>query len=159
MVTDFATDQTRNPRAARTVAFGVDGMLGGLAKWLRILGFDATYPCSGTTEERIFVTMKKAPAGSPCVRVTSTRTLGQLKEVLEKTGIQPDPRRFLSRCLVCNVPVIPVTAGEVSRTVPATVREMTDQFSACPDCGRVYWEGTHPQRMKRRMKGEGISVE
>lgn len=56
--------------------------------------------------------------------------------------------RLFTRCRVCNAAVEPVDAGEVQDRVPARVWTPDGAFARCPDCGRVYWEGSHTDRMR-----------
>lgn len=132
--------------------FDVDGMLGRLAKWLRILGFDAAFPRPVPSEGRIFVTMKKDTPPGKAIRITTTGPVQQLKELLEQSGIDPDRSLFFTRCLVCNVPVRPISRNDVAGKIPEPVSRMTSAFNMCPGCGRVYWEGSHGKRIGKVLK-------
>jgi uncharacterized protein len=81
-----------------------------------------------------------------------------LRQVLEQAGIRPDPRLFLSRCLICNVPVREVQREDVAGKVPEGVFQRSRTFHECPECGRIYWEGSHADRIKKRLEvlGEGF---
>ncbi len=138
-----------------SASFDVDGMLGRLAKWLRILGFDAAFPCSRPSAGRIFVTARKAVPYAGAMLVTGNDPLEQLKQVLEQAGIRPDPKLFLSRCLVCNVPVREVKRENVVGKVPDRILENAELFHECPACGRIYWEGSHAERMQKRLQNLG----
>ncbi len=133
-------------------AFDVDGMLGRVAKWLRILGIDAAFPCSVPSQGRFFVTTRKGTQPPGIVRIAAGTVEEQLKEVLDRTGVEPDPDLLFSRCLICNVPVREVPRAGVERKVPVAVFSMTSTFHECPNCGRVYWEGTHESRVRRRLE-------
>lgn len=135
-----------------TVGFDIDEMLGKLAKWLRIIGLDAAYPCPNPTAGRVFVTSKRDVAFSPVVRITQTRPRYQLAEFLEKSGIHPDPQGFMSRCLVCNIPVHSVSKDEVKTRVPPAVLESMSAFNRCPACDRIYWMGSHIERVRKRLE-------
>jgi len=127
-------------------------MLGRLAKWLRILGFDAAYPRSRPSPERIFVTTKKAAASPATLQVIAAAVEDQLREVLDQAGIDPDPDLFLSRCLICNVPVEEIPREKVEGKVPDAIMRVTTCFHECPRCSRIYWEGTHGNRIKTRLE-------
>lgn len=152
-----------NPRIMSTPedvpAFDVDGMLGGLAKWLRILGYDTAFPCPRPTSPlRVFVTTVRRKARAEAVIVTAEDRLQQLAEVLEQTGIVLDESLFFSRCTLCNEPVVPVSHDEVHGKVPDSILRRGGPFHGCPKCGRIYWEGSHLSRVRtrlRRMKDEG----
>ncbi|MEJ2715888.1 MAG: Mut7-C RNAse domain-containing protein [Deltaproteobacteria bacterium] len=133
-------------------SFDVDGMLGRLAKWLRIMGFDAAFPRSAPSEGRVFVTMKKDVRRPGSVSITKIGPMDQLAEFLEQTGIDPNPARVLSRCLVCNVPVGETTRERAAGRVPDRVLRTSSSFNECPRCGRIYWEGTHGERIRKRLK-------
>jgi uncharacterized protein with PIN domain len=139
-------------------AFDVDGMLGALTKWLRILGFDAAYPCSTPASGRIFVTMKRVAGRSDTIVVEDQDPVAQLKQVLEEAGISPDPELFLTRCLICNVPVEEIPRDKVAGRVPEQVFQKVTLFNECPTCGRIYWEGSHDQRIKKRLQKAGIDL-
>ncbi len=134
-------------------AFDVDGMLGGLVKWLRILGYDAAFPCPGPTSLfRIFVTASPGKARAGDVIITAEHRLQQLAEVLQQTGIVPDEALFFSRCILCNERVIPVPRDEVVAKIPDSIFRGGGPFHVCPKCGRVYWEGSHIRRVKTRLR-------
>jgi uncharacterized protein with PIN domain len=73
---------------------------------------------------------------------------GQLAEVLGHFGLAADIR-LLSRCAECNEPLRPSDATAVAHRVPERILTTHDAFSECPGCGRVYWEGTHAERIRR----------
>jgi uncharacterized protein len=140
-------------------SFDVDGMLGKLAKWLRILGFDARYPCRVPSLGRIFVTARRRVTYSGAVIVGSNNCFEQLKQALDKVGANPVPELFLSRCLMCNVRVHEALPEMVKEQAPPEVYEATRVFKRCPVCGRVYWSGSHGERMKKRLRESGISLD
>jgi hypothetical protein len=133
--------------------FDVDGMLGRVAKWLRILGFDAAYPCSRPSGDRLFVTARTAAASSRTVVVTSSRPAKQLRQLLDQTGIVVDPELLLTRCLICNVPVSEIGKEQAEGYVPGPVFQAHTAFHQCPRCSRIYWEGSHRGRIERFLEG------
>jgi uncharacterized protein len=139
-------------------SFDVDGMLGKLAKWLRILGFDTKYPCRVPSQGRVFVTARRRTKYSGAVIVGSANCFSQLKQALDEVGAKPAPELFLSRCLMCNVRVHEVPSEMVKDQAPPEVFAMTHSFKRCPKCGRVYWDGSHGERMKRKLQDSGISL-
>jgi len=80
----------------------------------------------------------------------------QVRQVLTELGLHPDPARFLGRCLRCNALLEPIEAETARARVPPWVARTHDEFRACPACGRVYWRGTHAERMAKRMERLGI---
>ncbi len=135
--------------------FVADVMLGKLAKWLRIAGYDVLYSNRYGDEElvalsrdqgRILLTMDTGLL----VRRSVGRFLylerpdpeGQLREVFDAVGAAGMPRP-LSRCLGCNEPLAEAPRESVRGRVPPFVFATHARFTTCPKCGKVYWSGTH----------------
>jgi uncharacterized protein with PIN domain len=70
----------------------------------------------------------------------------QLAEVLEHFTLGANLRPF-SRCLECNTLLTPADEETVRRVVDANIRTRFDEFRQCAGCGRVYWRGTHYDRL------------
>jgi hypothetical protein len=143
--------------------FLCDEMLGTLAKWLRILGYDAAYVVDrpddaiiacGRREERIILTRDKdlAERGEKTLYISSRDLHEQVRTVVSRFDLRPDDDCLFSRCIVCNEPVVPVEKERVRGRVPAHVWECHERFRACPRCGRVYWQGTHYVDMQRKIR-------
>jgi uncharacterized protein with PIN domain len=81
-------------------------------------------------------------------QIESEKVRDQLIEVVHAFELAPEIQ-LLSRCSHCNAALEPAALGDVNERVPPRVLERHDVFSACPRCGRVYWEGTHTERIKR----------
>lgn len=139
-------------QAYPSASFDVDGMLGRLAKWLRILGFDAAFPRSRPSVGRFFVTSRRSAPHAGAIIVSGDDPHEQLKQVIEQAGIRSDPSLFLTRCLICNVPVRDVNREDVAGKVPAGIFRRSESFHECPECGRIYWEGSHAERIKKRLQ-------
>jgi len=130
--------------------------LGRLAKWLRILGFDAVYSpevnlssllIQALRDNRIILTrnsrfINKAKA-TKFVQIKSDEVNQQLKQVLKELSIKPDPESMFSRCLICNTELDEVDKQQVRDKIPEYVFKTQDEFLTCPSCQRVYWSGTH----------------
>jgi uncharacterized protein with PIN domain len=114
--------------------FIVDSTVGKLAKWMRSLGFDTTV-FHGTDLHRL-------------IQVAST----EKRIILTRNRkLAVDPRRVLSRCLLCNEPLVSIGESEAEGRVPEFVLHSQRTFHRCRACGRTYWEGTHPRNMKKRI--------
>jgi hypothetical protein len=136
-------------------------MLGTLAKWLRILGYDALYDPRlddhqlvrlARAEGRILLTRDRPLAGRPGLRVlliVSQELDEQLHQVLVALELEPD--RVYSRCPVCNRLLEAMDRNEARARVPAYVARTHDEFKHCPSCGRVYWQGSHWQQMEEHL--------
>jgi uncharacterized protein with PIN domain len=138
-----------------------DHMLGSLAKWLRILGYDTVYPgpledremaAKSYDEERVLLTRDKDLAArvKGSVFVASDDLDEQLSFVVK--ALHLDLSNTLSRCSVCNVPIVEVDRAEVEHEIPPKVLEIQDKFWKCPSCSRVYWRGSHWKDMLGRIK-------
>ncbi len=130
----------------------VDGMLGGLAKLLRAIGFDVLFPASGTVTDRLFVTVKRTESIGRVTRVPEADPVEQLRQFLISVRLRPRRELFLTRCLVCNSPVEPVEKQDISEIVPPAILETFRDFRLCRTCGKAYWRGSHADRMEKRLE-------
>ena len=140
--------------------FIADHMLGKLAKYLRFMGYDTFYPSGKMSdskileiakrEGRILLTRDKELARRGGVYIESENYEEQLKFVISKFHLSAEA--LLSRCSVCNTPLIRVEKEKIKDKVPEYVYEHNEEFYLCPNCGRVYWYGTHTERIKREIK-------
>lgn len=145
--------------------FLADCNVGRLAKWLRVLGYDAEYEprlpdaqvvARAQVEGRVLLTrdvdmMRRRVIADGSVKAILLRhdsVLDQLRQVVDELGLMPD--RVLSRCLDCNLELESRTKSAVLHLLPPHVRATQEQFSQCPGCARVYWPGTHWNRMRER---------
>jgi uncharacterized protein with PIN domain len=76
----------------------------------------------------------------------------QLKELLNRGIVSLDERTLLSRCLLCNSVLDRISREEAEGKVPEFVFHLHHEFYRCPQCHQVYWPGSHPQRMEKRLK-------
>jgi hypothetical protein len=140
-----------------------DAMLGRLARWLRILGYDTAYEAHISDEDlarrcflegRVLVTRDRRLGEQWRVpRVVLLRAeapLEQLRELFERLGLER-PGALFRRCPLCNALVEPLARASVRGLVPERVRRERERFVRCPRCRRVYWEGSHTQRMRTRL--------
>ena len=86
----------------------------------------------------------------------------QLRQVIQTLNLDSDLRPF-SICLECNQPLLAREKDQVRDLVPPYVFQTQTQYMECPSCHRIYWRGTHWQRMKRELDrligGEGDDEE
>jgi len=145
--------------------FAADCMLGTLAKWLRILGYDTLYLNQvedaeligrARAENRIILTrdrrLTERRRAAPFLLVTSEKPMQQLREVAGVLGLEYREERLLTRCLRCNVPTGEATREEVREEVPPYVLATQSRFRRCPSCRRVYWGATHRESMLARLR-------
>lgn len=132
-------------------------MLGGLAKWLRFLGFDTFYLRRGPGRPlpgRTLLTRRSDRPHQPglggwprVVRLSADRTQDQLAAVIRALDLTREDLRPMTRCSVCNQGLCQADPEEVRGRVPEYVQGAYTRFSFCPGCGRIYWPGTHHGRM------------
>jgi uncharacterized protein len=145
------------------VKFVVDVMLGKLAKWLRIIGFDAAYGNraadrellqTARRERRVLLTRdRRLLQSAKNVRgllIESEDWPRQVAQVLDAFGLR-DKARPMTRCLACNLRLKRLSRKNARNLVAPFVFERASAFSICPRCGRVYWPGTHFGDMDKRL--------
>lgn len=134
--------------------FAADAMLGRLARWLRVLGYDTSYDEGiddavlvrhANEEGRVLLTRDRhlmrelrPPRGIELRHDDPLEQLLQVVNALELTG----PVAMFSRCMLCNTPLAPSTEKPPLDIAPA------GPVLHCPTCGRLYWEGSHARRMR-----------
>lgn len=150
--------------AAGAPAFIADCMLGRLARWLRAFGFDVLYfrriedhelVDLARRENRILLTrdsglIEKSKSVSGRLFIDSQRWEDQVAQVLTAFDLW-DAAAPHTRCLECNSPLKPLTRERARNLVTPYVLEHAEAFALCPECGRVYWKGTHFADMNRRL--------
>ena len=136
-------------------------MLGTLARWLRIMGYDTLFDPAmddhqlarvARAEGRVLLTRDRELAqrrGVDTLLVESESLDEQLAQVLAEREVDP-PRPF-TRCPVCNGQLVALDREEARERVPAYVARSHERFKSCPGCGRVYWRGSHWQQMEERL--------
>ena len=156
-------DVTRlRPEPLRQTRFVLDTHLGKLARYLRLLGFDTLYDndcddatlaaTAGSGDKRILLTrdhgllMRKQVTHGYFVR--NVKPEAQVREVLARFQLQRDARPF-TRCTQCNTPVSSVEKEKVLERLPPAVARRFDPYWYCEGCQRVYWQGSHYDRMQR----------
>lgn len=149
------------------VSFIADSNVGKLARWLRMMGYDVLFfkhiddshlVRMAVDEGRVILTRDRGVMRRRHVANGSTRAIltssddprEQLRQVVREMGLDHRPRQF-TRCLECNEPLVARTRDEVKDLVPPYVFKTQTQYMQCPSCRRVYWRGTHWQRMKREL--------
>lgn len=147
-----------------------DVMLGSLARWLRILGFDTVYDnrirdgeiarrCAA--EDRLALTRDRRLVERRLLRersllVQSDRLADQLRETLAFLSRSAQPERILSRCLICNSPIQTLSKEDVRNRVPPFVYRTQQHFKYCPSCRRIYWGGTHRRKIMKKLEKWGL---
>lgn len=158
------------PEALPRLRFVVDENVARLAMLLRAMGFDAAYDRTwddpyiarmAFEEGRFVLTADRALLKRSCViwgrLVRSRDPDAQLAEVTTFLGIGRAPAMF-RRCLRCNVETVHVEKAEILNLLEPKTKLYHDVFRRCPQCGRVYWPGTHQRKFARRLAALGIDA-
>lgn len=157
---DVASLTRVRPRPLEPLRFVADVHLGRLARHLRLAGLDTAYSTAADDasladvagrERRILLTrdqgLLKRRAVTHGYFIRETHPHRQLVEVLRRFG--PLELRPYSRCLRCNGLLAEVPKTAVEADLPPRTREHYDHFEACANCHRVYWRGSHWNRLKQ----------
>ncbi len=141
--------------------FVLDGHLGRLAAYLRMLGFDCLYENDyddeqlaeiAGREQRILLSrdrrllMRKSVRDGYCLR--SLDSLEQLDEVVKRFDLAHRAIPF-HRCLRCNHLLEPVRKEDVIDQLEPLTKKYFDEFHICPACGQIYWKGSHYDHMQK----------
>jgi uncharacterized protein with PIN domain len=148
--------------------FLADCNVGRLARWLRALGYDASYHPriddaelvrEAAAESRVLLTRDRDLTKRRVIQTGVVRAIlirdddvtMQLRQVFSELGLEL--KEALTRCIECNSELEERVPAAVAERVPPYVRSTQSRYSECPDCGRIYWAGTHWQRMRAVLMG------
>jgi uncharacterized protein with PIN domain len=150
-------------RPLRESRFVLDVHLGTLARLLRQLGFDALYRndwddreiiARAAAERRAILTRDRG------ILMTGSVTRGywvraddpeaQAREVLERFDLRGQARPF-TRCTACNAPLAEVPKAEIEAQLAPKTRRYYDDYRRCTGCGRIYWKGSHYEKIRARL--------
>lgn len=148
-----------------TPIFIADAHLGGLARLLRMLGADTLFENAYTDrrileiagrERRVLLTrdhelLKCRDVLRGCF-VHARKPEAQLKEVVARYDLARHARPF-TLCLHCNFRLEPAARSAVAECVPARIVERYAEFMSCAGCRRIYWQGSHWERMRAMLNG------
>jgi len=170
----FGNKTAARLRKSKTTAkaasmFLVDAMLGSLARKLRVYGFDAEYFNRGSDNSilgrakrsnRVILTADAALSdmarkrGAKCLFIRGGTDLERMRSLgLEAHRSMIRLRAGDSRCALCNRVLTPVIAKEgLGRRVPETILNRHRLFYECRSCEKVYWRGSHWDRLRRVLK-------
>jgi uncharacterized protein with PIN domain len=158
------------PKPLRETRFVLDVHLGRLARYLRMLGFDALYRNNygdeelagiSSGEQRILLTrdvgLLKRTVVTHGYLVRETGPQRQAAEVVQRFDLRRSIRPFV-RCLRCNASLERVEKAQAVARVAWRTIENYDEFQACLGCGRIYWRGGHYRRMRKFLQSLGYDV-
>jgi uncharacterized protein len=144
-----------------TPKFILDVHLGKLARLLRLLGFDACYQNNYSDKQIV----ELSTSGS---RIVLTRDVGllkhkglqhgywlrspyaekQLAEVIKRYDLINSIKPF-TRCIACNGNIVAVSKENVLDIIPPKTKQYFNEFYKCVECNRVYWKGSHYEKMQQ----------
>ncbi|MDE1816444.1 MAG: Mut7-C RNAse domain-containing protein [Thaumarchaeota archaeon] len=145
-------------------SFIVDGMLGNLARKMRLLGYDSRYESSaedsdlikmGEKQRRVIVTKDEnlsksaEKIGLATVLIRGNDEVEQIVQIATKLGLSSfaiDSNS--SRCVDCNGKLEAIDKIRVMNKVPSGIYERQEKFWVCRDCKKIYWEGTHFEKLQ-----------
>lgn len=143
--------------------FVLDTMLGKLARWLRALGYDALYFKAADDRQLLQLARREARtlltrdarlarlAGTHGLLIRETALDSQLSEVIKRLTLVPSGEGILSRCLECNGVLEDRSKDSVRGRVPEYIFATQERFVGCPACARIYWQGSHADRILARL--------
>ena len=144
--------------------FLLDDHLGKLARHLRLLGLDVEHEPGvddaglarrSVADGRLLLTRDRGLLMRASLRegrfIRSIEPTQQAIEVLRAFALTTEVAPF-TRCLECNAVLVTATLEEIADQIPASAANRYDRFRSCPGCRRVYWEGTHVDRLRERIR-------
>lgn len=158
------------PQPLRVTRFVLDTHLGRLAAYLRMLGFDTLYRNDyddltlaqiSADEKRILLTcdrgllMRKQVTHGYYVRDRQPRQ--QLLEIISRLELTSSIKPF-TRCLHCNGTIQPVDKAAIDHRLLPRTKAHYDEFWQCQQCQKIYWKGSHYQRMQQLIEQLNSSV-
>jgi len=140
--------------------FVADHMLGSLARWLRIMGYDTVYDKNmddvaiaqlARAENRFILTRDRELAKEAGALLIEEENLdSQLKAVSTRYGLKKNDNMI--RCSVCNGELVDLPKEQAKALVPEGAFNNNDQFWKCSKCAKVYWKGTHWHGITERLQ-------
>ncbi|MEM1585869.1 MAG: Mut7-C RNAse domain-containing protein [Candidatus Bathyarchaeia archaeon] len=142
--------------------FIADGMLGKVARWLRMLGYDTEYANDLHDEEILKIAMdegriiltkdyqlfRKANInGIKAVFVEGNTHVEKLADLIRQLNIRLEINMERSRCPRCNSAIRMVNKENIKDKVPVSTYKIYNEFWICTACGQIYWKGSHWKRI------------
>ena len=156
---DVSEVQHLRPKPLRNPKFIADIHLGKLARYLRMVGFDVLYKNNFDDDEIVKISLEEKRAiltkGRGILKrndvthgywVRSSKVKAQVVEIIKRFDLKKLIEEF-TRCIECNSMLESISKKEVINELPPKVSSSQNSFSVCPSCKKVYWKGTHYQRM------------
>jgi uncharacterized protein with PIN domain len=154
--------------------FIADGMLGKLARWLRMLGHDVHYYRDSEdkrllemakSEKRVLLTrdlelyQRAKTQAVEAVFVEAADEAGKLADLASRFGFKLEIDLSISRCPKCNEMIRAVSKEDVVHQIPELTSTYYDEFWKCPGCGQVYWRGAHWKKIEKTLEEANSKLE
>lgn len=169
---DISEVQHLRSRPLREPKFVLDVHLGKLTRYMRMMGFDSIYKNNFENDELTRISLDDKRTILTRDRETLKRnevTHGywvrnenpeeQLKEIIERFDLKNLINEF-TRCLECNTLLNEIEKENILDRLPQKVKEWHNEFFLCPQCSRIYWKGSHYEKMNKlisKIKGSHSS--
>ena len=141
-----------------------DAMLGKLARWLRLLGYDTVYLHAELADDALLAHRARAEGrvlltrdhelarrrGLETLLIHAQALDEQLTQVIQALGLPPDGAQ--PRCMACNAPLEELTPEDAAPHVPPYVAQTQTEFRRCPACSNITWPGTHWDNIQARLR-------
>lgn len=143
--------------------FAADVHLGKLARLLRMMGFDTAYDPSFTPprlrnicreEDRVLLSRSSALAQkdhTASLLINDEDPYVQLRQVLTRFDLKNEVRPF-SRCLICNGLLEKTEKENLLAALQENTARFFNDFWQCRECKRIYWKGSHYEKMRRTIE-------
>ena len=149
--------------------FLVDGMLGGLARWLRILGYEVRYDAGAKDndlltiagEENMVLLTRDEELSQRAVanKIASALVVGETEEerlaqMANSFGVRLDTNMAETKCPECGASLIEKSKSDIADEVPEESLKTYDQFWKCSNqsCEKVYWVGSHWKHIRQTLE-------
>jgi uncharacterized protein with PIN domain len=162
----WSARRMKNGRSPRTPGFICDGSLGGLCRWLRAAGYETEWRPGAAAHEvigdvlederRILITSDSRVLDRPEVHSeaivvlwvpSNLRRIEQAAWIMRDLSLTPGK----PRCMACGGELRCVDKGSVSDRIPPRTARWKNEYQLCRECGRLYWEGTHWDRIRTQL--------
>jgi uncharacterized protein with PIN domain len=144
------------------VRFILDDASGSLLKWLRMLGFDTIYHRDfkksmpeKMCKHEIYLAQSQSIDNKEIEKIIHFEpgsVAAQLKYIMAACGIQRENIRPFSRCIICNQVTQRIDKTVIRGKIPDYVWETHELFRECPACRRIYWPGTHAEKINKTIQ-------
>lgn len=146
--------------------FIVDCMLGKLAKWLRMLGYDTKFILDADDDDLVRIAVKedrilltrdsllcmRRMVRNRCIFIDWGKTSDQVKQVFSALNLAVIESNMFTRCTICNEQIKHIDKSDVKGKVPSFVYKTQNEYGCCVKCDKIYWRGTHVQHVFDALK-------